>query len=237
MARLAKYSLEKTIGSYDSYRPTNVTLDKYYVNDENAIVDYGMIYDIEWGTSIFLTNSYTKCHAKESAFVAHDKFESEGKGLSDTSTEMTTRLSYCSNYGNAKNLICLSSFSYSYYFNYYYVEVELNDIANYGTLYDALFASHPYVCCQTTTSASSHPFFTSSSYYYYYYYNYYYYYYAKRYRWKEHEQQPLSCTRIVNFEKINKLTSLVGSGNYAGRISSISNSSKYVKFSYLFNAG
>lgn len=204
MARLAKYSLEKTIGSYDSYRPTNVTLDKYYVNDENAIVDCGMIYDIEWEISIFLTNSYTKCHAKESAFVAHDKFENEGIGLSDTSTEMTTRLSYCSNYGDAKNLICLSSFSYSYYYDYYYVEVELNDIANYGTLSEALFASHPYVCCRTATSASSHPFT--------YYYYYYYYYYAERYGWKEHEQQPLSCTRIVNFGKINKLKSLVGKG-------------------------
>lgn len=200
------YGFYKTIGEYESYCPSNVSLDKYYVDDEYATVDCGMIYDIEWANYVYITNSYTKCNSKESAFVSHDKFETNGEWLFRTRTLMKTSISYCSNYGNAKNLTCLSSFKDGSE-KQYSVTLTLNDIINYGNMSEALFASNPYVY-----GSSYYSCFSS-------YLNY---------------QLPIECTRILNFGKIAKLTSIVGNGY---EISKISYSSKYANFNYLFNAG
>lgn len=203
------YGFYKTIGSYPSYKPSNVTLNKYYVDDENATVDCGMVYDIEWADNTYITDSYTKCNAKESAFVAHDKFETQGAEITSSTThsgtQMLTKISYCSNYGDAKNLTNLSSFKYLSYF----VKLSLNDVINCGSMSEALLASSPFV-------------FRGS----------YYYYYSEYY-----DQLPIECARILNFGKIDKLTSLAGSGDYASHISEIHYPSKYANFNYLFNAG
>ena len=206
------YGFYKTIGKYGSYRPSNVSLDKYYVDDEYATVDCGMIYDIEWANYVYITNSYTKCNTKESAFVSHDKFETKGASLCETNTLMRTSISYCSNYGNAKNLTCLSSFKDGYE-NQYSVTLTLNDIINYGNMSEALFASNPYVYHYNDRYTS---------------------YYSSYFDSFPNYQLPIECTRVLNFGKIAKLTSIVGNGN---EISMISYPSKYANFNYLFNAG
>lgn len=205
------YGFYKTIGGYGDYKPANVTLNKYYVDDENATVDCGMVYDIEWADNTYITDSYTKCNAKESAFVAHDKFETEGKSLQTTDTQMLTKISYCSNYGDAKYLTNLSSFNCDYSSSNF-VKLAINNVINYGNMSTALLASSPYVDVYSSN----------------------YYIYDSEYRGR---QLPIECTRVLNFGKINMLSFLTGSGSWAYKISEIRHSSKYANFNYLFNAG
>lgn len=136
----------KTIGrGADSpyMAPNDFYMTNCHINDEFVTIESGLVYELNGSENVNLLNCSVKSDTKQSAFISQDLFSSSNYlgTYSSNPSPIQVNISYCSNYGNTKNLIKAAAIDYydALYDHYRYQEINVNNVSNYGKVEDALF--------------------------------------------------------------------------------------------------